>query len=366
MTAMALILLCVAGFAALCGAVLCGAVLIAGVLMSRPVPSEVDPPPPGLANVEAVRIPSESGFVLSGWWIGGKPGGGCMILMHGVRRNRRSMARRAEVLHQHGFGVLLFDFQAHGDSPGQAITFGHLEALDAAAAVAFVRQRQPAERVGAIGVSLGGAAALLGPGPLPVDALVLESVFPDIRRALVNRLRIHLGPVVSRILTPVLAPLFRLLMRLVLGVDPRRLRPVDRIAEVTVPVLVASGTRDRSTTIAEARTLFEHATGPKQFWAVDGAGHVNLERFGPAAYWQIVLPFITRYVQSAFGCVADDVLGSSPGYGTLVTAHSGPTVSPGAIPGCPRPELRATATATRSAPPDDQGHSDPQHHAADE
>lgn len=276
----------------------CGVVLIAGLLMSRPVPYPVDPPPAGLTQVETVRIPSASGADLSGWWIGGKPGGGCMVLMHGIRRSRRSMVRRAEILHQLGFAVLLFDFQAHGESAGRAITFGHLEALDAAAAVNFARQRLPKERVGVIGVSLGGAAALLGPAPLPVDALVLESVFPDIRTALVNRLHIHLGPVMSALFTPVLAPLFRLMMWAVLGVRSSGLRPIERIAGVTAPLLIASGTRDRSTTIAEARSLFDRAADPKQFWAVEGAGHVNLERYNPEAYWQVVLPFITRYVQA--------------------------------------------------------------------
>jgi fermentation-respiration switch protein FrsA (DUF1100 family) len=207
------------------------------------------------------------------------------------------MARRAELLHQWGFAVLLFDFQAHGASPGRAITFGQLEALDAAAAVSFARQRLPEERLGVIGVSLGGAAALLGPGPLKLDALVLESVFPDLRTALVNRLHIYLGPVMAPLLAPVLAPMFRLLMRVVLGVRATRLRPIDHIASVTAPVLIASGTHDRSTTIEEARLLFRHATDPKQFWAVDGAGHVNLERYNPGAYWRVVLPFITQYVQ---------------------------------------------------------------------
>jgi fermentation-respiration switch protein FrsA (DUF1100 family) len=291
---MALIVLCV-----LVVVSLCATVLIAGLLMSRPVQVAVGRPPPGLVNAEAVQIPSRSGTVLSGWWIGGVPGGGCIVLMHGVRRNRLSMARRAEILHQLGFAVLLFDFQAHGASPGRAITFGHLEALDARAAVSFARQRVPEERVGVIGVSLGGAAAVLQPGPLEVDALVLESVFPDLRSALINRLHIYLGPVMGRTLAPILAPTFRLLMRVVLGVRATRLRPIDQIAGVMAPVLIASGTRDRSTTIEEARTLFRHAIEPKQFWAVEGAGHINLERYNPDAYWRVVLPFITRYVQVA-------------------------------------------------------------------
>jgi pimeloyl-ACP methyl ester carboxylesterase len=127
----------------------------------------------------------------------------------------------------------------------------------------------------------------------------LESVFPDLRTALINRLHIYLGPAMGKVLAPVLAPIFRLLMRAVLGVRATKLRPIDHIAGVTAPVLIASGTRDRSTTIEEARTLFRHATDPKQFWAVEGAGHVNLERYNPDAYWRVVLPFITRYVQAA-------------------------------------------------------------------
>jgi len=51
------------------------------------------------------------------------------------------------------------------ESPGERITFGHLEALDAEAAVEFARQRAPSERLAVIGISLGGAAALLAPKP---------------------------------------------------------------------------------------------------------------------------------------------------------------------------------------------------------
>jgi alpha/beta superfamily hydrolase len=82
--------------------------------------------------------------------------------------------RRARLLNAAGFLVFLFDFQAHGESTGACITFGHLEVEDAGSSVAFVRARLPNERIGAIGTSLGGAAALPGPHPLPVNAPVLR------------------------------------------------------------------------------------------------------------------------------------------------------------------------------------------------
>ena len=288
-----LIVLCALGVAGLCASV-----VIVGLMLSSPHPSAIGPPPPDLPDARPVRIASGSGSVLGGWWIAGSRGGGCVVLMHGVRANRLSMARRARMLRENGVSVLLFDFQAHGESAGRRITFGHLEALDAAAAVAFARERVPEERVGVIGISLGGAASLLGTGLLPVDALVLESVYPDIDAALSNRLRAHLGPLIGAVFTPVLTPLFKLLLPPILGVGPAQLRPIDRIAAVTAPVLIASGTVDAHTPLSEAEALFARAREPKQFWAVAGAGHVDLELHDPEGYRRTVLPFIMRNVQS--------------------------------------------------------------------
>jgi fermentation-respiration switch protein FrsA (DUF1100 family) len=50
--------------------------------------------------------------------------------------------------------------------------------------------------------------------------------------------------------------------------------------------------------IGEARALFERAPEPKQFWAVRGAGHVDLEAFAPDDYRRIVLPFLTESLQT--------------------------------------------------------------------
>src|SRR5262249_28582807 len=150
-----------------------------------PAQAEIGPPPADL-GAEPVAFASASGALLKGWFVPGRPGGGAVVLMHGIRANRLVMLRRARRLKEEGFAVLLFDFQAHGESIARHMSFGRWEALDAAAAVDFLHQRLPRERIAAIGQSLGGAATLLGPAPLPVDALVLESVYDDIVHALAN------------------------------------------------------------------------------------------------------------------------------------------------------------------------------------
>ncbi|MGA0532403.1 alpha/beta hydrolase [Hansschlegelia sp. KR7-227] len=269
-----------------------GVVAVALRLFS-PEPAHIGAPPADLAGAETVAIPSRSGSSLRGWWLSGRKGAGAVVLMHGVRSNRLSLVARARVLSQAGYGVLLFDFQAHGESPGQHVTFGRLESLDAAAAVGFVRSRLPDERVAAIGLSLGGAAALLGPTPLAVDALVLEAVYPDIGAAVANRLAAHLGRPAGMVVSAVAAPIWPLALAVFVGVPPDALRPIDRIGGVEVPILIASGVADDRTTIAETRALFDRATEPKRLWEVDGAGHVDLERRDPEAYWRMVLPFLS-------------------------------------------------------------------------
>jgi fermentation-respiration switch protein FrsA (DUF1100 family) len=281
----------VAGIMFLAAAVLMGAVVAFGFLLSAPARAVIGPAPLDL-HAEPIAIPSTSGAILSGWFVAGRPGTGAVVLMHGFRRNRLSMIERARLLSAAGLSVLLFDFQAHGESTGSRITFGRLESLDARAAVAFMQRRLPGERIGAVGTSLGGAAALLGPGSLPVDALVLESVYPDLVTATANRIRSVLGPVLSVIFEPTLTELFKLLLPVTLNLNLEGLRPIDRIAEVTAPVLVISGTSDAHTRIGEARAMFDRARDPKLFWAVHGAGHVDLEAFAASEYRDHVLPFL--------------------------------------------------------------------------
>lgn len=239
---------------------------------------------------EAVVFASPSGSDLHGWFVPGAAGHGAVLLMHGVRANRLSMLGRARFLHDAGFSVLLFDFQAHGESPGHHLTFGYLEARDARAAARFLQARAPGEPLSAIGVSLGGAAAVLGDEPLPVRALVLEAVYPTIEVAVANRLALRFGAP-ARLLAPVV--LLQLSPRL--GLGPADLAPVRRIARLPCPVLIIAGAEDRHTRLADSQQLFAAAPPPKEMWIIPGAAHVDFHRYARHEYQQRVLNFLSRY-----------------------------------------------------------------------
>ncbi len=222
----------------------------------------------------SIQFPSELGAVIHGWFIPGKKGAGAVVLMHGVRANRVSMLERARFLSLAGYSVLLFDFQSHGESSGKRITFGYLESSDARAAVSFLRANALGKRVGVIGVSMGGAAALLTSPPLEADAMVLEMVYPTIDQAVSDRLSVRFGNW-SRVFTQLLT--WQLRPRL--GISANALRPIDRVGSIRIPKLFIAGAEDQYTTLEESRQVFAAASEPKALWVVSGAKHEDLCRF---------------------------------------------------------------------------------------
>jgi len=282
-----------------------------GLRFSAPNPHAVGPPPALLGDAEPVAIPSPSGTVLAGWLLTDGTEPAAVLLAHGIRANRLMLVHRAQALREAGYAVLLFDFRGHGESPiGRGrITFGRHEALDAEAALGLLRNRLPQARLGAVGISLGGAALLLGDAPLAIDALVLESVYSDIVPALANRLKRLLGARRSRLLLPMLVPLFRLLMRVVLRVPSRALRPIERMGALRAPVLVLGGADDPFTPEAETRALFARAGGPKHIVLLPGAGHVDLESHDREGWRNAVLPFLAEHLHPASAPVASSAAG---------------------------------------------------------
>ena len=255
---------------ALLGLLLAGLAIVwvAGSIMSRPHSAAVPPPPPPGRVVHLVS--SDRVAIAGSYWPAPRPDAPAILLLHGIDASRAGFTRHALWLNGLGYGVLAIDFRGHGESGAAPRTFGLYEARDAAAALAFLRAGNPARRVGLIGTSLGGAAALLGDGgPLPVQAMVLQAVYPDLRDAIFNRIAQRTGAALAALGEPLLS--YQSWLRY--GVSPARLAPLEAIRLYRGPVLVIGGAADRSTTPAGTSALYEAAPGPKSLWLVEGIGH---------------------------------------------------------------------------------------------
>lgn len=287
------------GVSACVAAIILGAIGV-GELLSGAAPTAVDSLSGSVSSdfpVESVQIPlnvgsRDAGSGVHGWLRRGAHGGGVILLVHSIRSNRVEMLGRAKFLNAHGYSVLLIDLQAHGETPGERITFGALESENVEAAVVFLRENFPSERIAAIGVSLGAAAIVLASHPLRLDAVVLESLHPTIEEAVENRLRLHLGE-----LGPALSPLLLWQLTFRLNISPEALNPITRIGDLDTPLLLISGTDDRHTTVAETRRLFEAARQPREIWIVPGGGHFNMHAYAGREYEDRILDFLDSYIR---------------------------------------------------------------------
>lgn len=258
---------------------------IVGGSLVAPRSQHIGAPPDDFPAL-TISLESESGSTLSGWHFRAEKSHGVIVLLHGIGGSRKSMLGRARFLMRHGYSIVMVDLQAHGESSGNKVTLGYRESCDACAAVQFARDNHPGEPVGLIGVSLGGASALFA-SPLPIDALIIESVYPDIRRAVHNRVAARIGPIAR-----VPAELLLVQLKPRLGISESDLRPIARLHNVGCPVFVISGSEDDHTTAEETREMFDAALDPKELWLVEGAGHVNLHEVSVDEYERRVLAFL--------------------------------------------------------------------------
>lgn len=245
--------------------------------------------PPADFPATAVQIESDSGVTLAGWHLPVPKSNATAILLHPIRSDRRSMLSRAKLLRQHGYSTLLIDLQAHGESIGQNITVGHLEKHDVLAAVEFIRDRDPTQKIAIIGRSLGGAATVFA-NP-DADVIVLESVYPTLAEAVRNRLQMRMG-----FFHHIVAPLLLVQLNPRLNVALDELRPIAEIQNIRCPVLFASGDCDEHTTISETKRMFDAANEPKALVVFNGAGHVDLLAHDPSKYEKEIVEYMNQII----------------------------------------------------------------------
>ena len=131
------------------------------------------------AGLMEVTFTTSDSVQLSGWYVPSR-NRAAVLLGHGFGGNRADMLPEARILAGAGFGVLLWDWRAHGTSAGELCTWGDGERRDVWAALEFLTARSDvdAKRLGGLGTSLGGVALVLAAaGDVRLAAVMAESVW---------------------------------------------------------------------------------------------------------------------------------------------------------------------------------------------
>ena len=251
-------------------------------------------------SFEPVALRAEDGVRLSGWFVPAEGDAKATVLIcHGVGANSGDMLPVARWLHDEAYHVMLFDFRGHGDSAGHVTSFGYHEALDVAAAVGYLREREDCDANKLVGYafSMGSSALTLSLREgNPFCAVVLDSPFGRLSEMQEQQLA-RLGPVRR----PVSA-LVTLFGRMELGVTPPDIAPADYVDQLSpAPLFIIHGEADRTIPVSQARALFAGAEQPKALWIVPGADHGAAMVVAGATYREKVTAFLDRGLPSAMG-----------------------------------------------------------------
>ena len=216
-----------------------------------------------------------------------------LVMVHGMGTCRRAVAQNAAWFAAAGYAVLALDMRGHGQSDSALHSFGWRESLDVHAAFNWLKQRQAGAPVAVLGISMGGAATLVGcRGPVPADAMVLQAVFTSMRTSLRSRMALVVGRPVAMLVEPFLS----LQTRLRFGVWPSAISPLAAITRATCPILFIGGLDDGYVPPAQTLALHAAARGPRQLWLVAAWGHKEVADTTAPEYRQRVLQFLDEAI----------------------------------------------------------------------
>ncbi len=89
---------------------------------------------------EDVSITTTDNITLRGWYIPSE-NGAAIILLHSLASNRIGTLQGAKMLAEHGYGLLLLDLRAHGESDGEIFPYGGPEAEDLKGVISYLQMR---------------------------------------------------------------------------------------------------------------------------------------------------------------------------------------------------------------------------------
>jgi uncharacterized protein len=246
--------------------------------------AEVPAPKLGAPHQE-VEFTTSDGLRLQGWFVPSR-NGATVIAFPG----RSGPQKHARLLVRHGYGVLLFDRRGEGASDGDPNAFGWHGERDLLAAAAFLRGRADvdSERIGGIGLSVGG------------EMLIRAAAESDAFKAIVSEgasgQSVRDGLANGELSTDLLAEGAVTLATAVFASDlpPPSLK--SKVPEIAprAAFFVYGEEGQGGTETKPNRGFFEAAGEPKQIWEVPNGQHIAGITTRPEEYERRVIAFFDR------------------------------------------------------------------------
>ena len=233
------------------------------------------------AQVGALRetfdIRASDGILLRGWKVrAAHPNGSWVLLFHGVADNRMGVLEQSLIVLRAGYGVVLMDARAHGESEGAIATYGWLERNDSRAIVDALVAAEHPTHIYALGESMGAGIALQSAGIDPrIEAVVAEAPFASLREASYDYAGLQEYPWLGKTLFASGAWIMLARGQSLAGFPAADVSPQRAVASRAFPILLICDTADTTLPCRHSEKIYAAARGPKTLWVVPGAFHTG-------------------------------------------------------------------------------------------
>ncbi len=231
-----------------------------------------------------IELTTKDGVKLSAWYTPPK-NGAVILLAHGYNDNR--IESLYVMFAENDYGVVAWDFRAHGESGGEVSTLGYYEQWDVEAALDFALAQAGVEHVGAWGGSMGASTVLLTASKRnEIQAVVADSAYPSLESVLRLNMPIEF-----------IQPFALFLWESETNARVEDVNVEQEIGRISPrAVFIIDGWYGGAILMNSPYRLYEAAHEPKELWAEDGVPHLGTYAHNPKRYENRVIRFFDEWL----------------------------------------------------------------------
>ncbi|MCE5274751.1 MAG: alpha/beta hydrolase [Deltaproteobacteria bacterium] len=224
---------------------------------------------------EEIRVETQDGISISGWWVPTVRPKGTVLFCHGNGGNIASYLDPILLGNRLGLDVFIFDYRGYGYSGGTPTESGTYLDADAAWKYLVTERGIAPEQIIVWGRSLGGAIAARTAAVHPAGLVIVESTFTSLRDLVNDRF--------SWVPSCIVADY---------AYDTRH-----HLEQVYVPVLVIHSPDDEMIPFRHGKMLYDAIKGPKAFLEIKGS-HNRGYLDSMDVYVSGIMDFVSRYMEN--------------------------------------------------------------------
>lgn len=276
-------------------------VLVTAYLAGNRMISRRRPDPPAIPTqfglyYETAFFESRDGLHIEGWWIPAQDKTSRTVIQcHGQNGSMDPDLIHANMLHDAGFNVLMFNSRAHGGSGGDYVTFGLREKEDLLGAIDYVQRIHKVDRVGVIGFSMGALVALhTATDADAIVCIVADGVTGSIKVTMRKWLASKGMP---RRLANVFVWLSLRFASLSSGVNLAKADAARWIPYIKkCPILFIHGERDQFVSVATINRMAKSAKTTTEIWIAPECRHREAHERHPETYQKRVIAWFNQHL----------------------------------------------------------------------